>query len=112
MPNPALIKINRPRPTCLLCSELVAIRGEKSKLGFPKYFKHCNMHNRRNHRRYLKEACELCGFKPVHRCQLDVDHKDCNNKNNDPSNLQTLCANCHRLKTHLAKDWLKKSLKD
>lgn len=25
--------------------------------------------------------------------------------NNDPSNLRTLCANCHRLKTALAEDW-------
>jgi len=37
-------------------------------------------------------------------CQLDVDHKDGDRKNNLESNLQTLCANCHRLKTFLSGD--------
>ncbi|OYW72998.1 MAG: hypothetical protein B7Z37_23290, partial [Verrucomicrobia bacterium 12-59-8] len=32
---------------------------------------------------------------------LEVDHIDGNHKNNDPSNLWTLCANCHREKTWL-----------
>ena len=54
---------------------------------------------------YKKTSCEFCGFLPVHTCQLDVDHIDGNHSNNEPSNLQTLCANCHRLKTFLNKDW-------
>lgn len=54
---------------------------------------------------YKKDECSFCGFVPVHSCQLDVDHIDGNKKNNDVSNLQTLCANCHRLKTQLQKDW-------
>lgn len=49
--------------------------------------------------------CELCGFVAVHPCQLDVDHIDGDKVNNDPSNLQTLCANCHRLKTWENSDW-------
>lgn len=52
-------------------------------------------------------VCEECGFIPVHPCQLDVDHRDGNHDNNDPSNFQTLCANCHRLKTFMSKDWEK-----
>ena len=56
------------------------------------------------HRLYKKDCCELCGFKAEHTVQLDVDHIDGDNKNNDPINLQTLCANCHRLKTLLNKD--------
>jgi hypothetical protein len=59
-----------------------------------------------------KTSCELCGFLPQHICQLDVDHKDGNNKNNDHSNLQTICANCHRLKTYLNKDWENKEPKN
>ena len=51
-----------------------------------------------------KLHCEKCGFIAEHRVQLDVDHIDGNNKNNDLSNLQTLCANCHRYKTFLNKD--------
>ncbi len=53
---------------------------------------------------HKKDYCEHCNFKPVHISQLDVDHIDGDRHNNDPSNLQTLCANCHRLKTHLNGD--------
>ena len=52
-----------------------------------------------------KSYCENCKFIPIHMCQLDIDHIDGNHKNNSPENLQTLCANCHRLKTYLNKDW-------
>ena len=55
--------------------------------------------NRKPWQAYRKDHCEKCGFIPEHICQLDVDHIDQNQKNNDPENLQTLCANCHRLKT-------------
>lgn len=48
--------------------------------------------------------CEKCGFKAEHPSQLDVDHIDGNRHNNDPANHQILCANCHRLKTALAKN--------
>ena len=53
------------------------------------------------YRRYKKDKCEFCGFIPVQLCQLDVDHIDGNHKNNLVENLQTLCANCHRLKSFL-----------
>ena len=57
--------------------------------------------------KYKKDRCESCRFIPVHTCQLDVDHIDGNRDNNNPSNLRTLCANCHRLKTFQNKDWIK-----
>ena len=53
---------------------------------------------------HKKDKCEHCGFVPVHASQLDVDHIDGDRWNNDPANLRTLCANCHRLKTHLHGD--------
>jgi hypothetical protein len=56
------------------------------------------------YRIYKKDFCEKCGFVANHPCQLDVDHIDGNNKNNELTNLQTLCANCHRYKTFLNKD--------
>ena len=54
-----------------------------------------------------KEYCEnkdgrlgfKCTAKIIHRTMLQVDHIDGNPSNNDPSNKQTLCANCHRYKT-------------
>lgn len=57
---------------------------------------------------FKKDKCEQCNFVPVHSCQLDVDHIDGNKDNNSESNLQTLCANCHRLKTHVNKDYMAK----
>lgn len=47
--------------------------------------------------KYKKDYCERCKFKAVNKCQLDVHHKDRNHGNNDLNNLETLCANCHRL---------------
>lgn len=54
--------------------------------------------------RHRKNFCEECSFVPVHPCQLDVDHTDGDHENNCLSNLRTLCANCHRLKTQQNKD--------
>ena len=49
------------------------------------------------YRRHLADACENCGFVPEDPCQLEVHHVDRNRSNNNPANLRTLCANCHRL---------------
>ena len=62
---------------------------------------------KRPYRLFVSNKCSNCGFIPMHICQLDVDHIDGNRNNNNISNLQTLCANCHRLKTFLSKDWIK-----
>jgi 5-methylcytosine-specific restriction endonuclease McrA len=48
-------------------------------------------------RRYLKIACESCGFVPEQERQLEIHHIDQDRLNNDPANLQTLCSNCHSL---------------
>lgn len=61
----------------------------------------------RPHRKTMQDFCQKCGFIPENMCQLDVDHIDGNHKNNKKDNLQTLCANCHRLKTFNNKDWQK-----
>ncbi len=57
--------------------------------------------------KYRKSFCEFCGFIPLNMCQLDVDHINGNHKDNSKENLQTLCANCHRLKTYNQRygDW-------
>lgn len=58
----------------------------------------------KSYRKNVKSSCERCGFIPEHICQLDVDHIDNNHNNDEESNLQTLCANCHRLKTQNHKE--------
>lgn len=55
-------------------------------------------------RKHKGDTCERCGFIPEHTCQLDVDHRDGDKKNGNPDNLQTLCANCHRLKTAISRE--------
>ena len=61
-----------------------------------------------SYRKHKKDHCEQCGFVALHTVQLDVDHIDGDRTNNNPNNLQTLCANCHRLKTHTNEDHLKR----
>lgn len=56
------------------------------------------------YRQFKKNHCESCNFLALDPCQLDVDHIDGNHNNDSPDNLQTLCANCHRLKGKLNGD--------
>ena len=59
-----------------------------------------------SYKKHKGDRCEDCGFVAKYSAQLDVDHIDGNHGNNDISNLQTLCANCHRAKTVEAGDHL------
>jgi hypothetical protein len=62
--------------------------------------------------RFKKLFCEnkdgrlgyVCNFTMQIFSQLEVDHIDGDPYNNDLSNLQTLCCNCHRYKTMMNKD--------
>lgn len=96
------------RPSCKECGS-PAQRGHRRKDGTHSYLPYCThcYHNSRPHRAHKKKVCEKCRFVAVHKCQLDVDHIDGNHDNNDKSNLQTLCRNCHSLKTWLNKDYIK-----
>lgn len=46
------------------------------------------------------DTCEGCGFVAAHPCQLDLDHINGDRRDHRLENLQTLCANCHRLKSY------------
>lgn len=82
------------RPLCSLCDkkEYSPVSRRKTTIRYLDK-------KRRPYRSKVKDKCERCGFVPEHSCQLDVDHIDTDHTNNAPENLQTLCANCHRLKT-------------
>lgn len=96
------------RPICG-CGNLGKTIGLDAK-GRKKYANICGTCRRRG-RRNKKPYCEMCGFVAIDLVQLDVDHKDGNPKNNNEDNLQTLCANCHRLKSKINNDWRKLSEK-
>lgn len=53
---------------------------------------------------YVKTGCVMCGCNDID-C-LQIDHIDGNRHNNNESNKQILCANCHQKKTKLNGDHL------
>lgn len=87
------------------CDNPRMFSGKRSKLGFKIYKTYCSSHckkffrTKHKYKAHKKDFCEQCGFMG-HPCQLDVDHIDQDHLNASISNLQTLCANCHRLKTY------------
>ena len=97
------------RPLCIDCGA-PAMKGGRTKAGRKFYKKRCSICNtgkyKKRYRNFKKDHCERCGFLPEDPCQLDVDHIDGNKRNDSQENLQTLCANCHRLKTKRNKDWV------
>ena len=89
------------------CGKLVRSKG-RADSGNQIWDKLCWTCRGNSYRVHKKLHCESCDFIALHPVQLDVDHIDGNRANNDIDNLQTLCANCHRLKTHINKDHLRR----
>jgi len=56
-------------------------------------------HRKKPYLKYREDKCRRCGFMPENVCQLTVDHIDRNRNNHNVVNLQTLCHNCHNLKS-------------
>lgn len=88
----------------------------QSEFEFKSNKKYCSRNCKQKARRkpYLlqrKIQCDNCGFVAEHICQMDIDHIDGVHTNNSENNLQTLCANCHRLKSHINEDTTHSSYK-
>jgi len=93
------------RKLCAVCGRNPRKFRRLSKSGYRMYKRRCSSCDKkafgtRGYTLHKKAACEVCEFVPEHPCQLDVHHKDGFHDNHDPSNLETLCANCHRLVHH------------
>ncbi len=93
------------------CGNRLSSKGRDHR-GIKRYRRMCHQCRTKKYAIHKKTYCEICGFIPVWLGQLDVDHVDGNNQNNDKENLQTLCANCHRLKTYNNKDFYNKLFND
>lgn len=96
---------------CVVCGPSVRIKKAYKKRGNGKQHYRCyhkylvtKLHIERPWQFHKKEYCETCGFVAKHECQLTVDHIDGNRYNNEISNYQTLCHNCHVLKSWENKD--------
>lgn len=97
-----------PERICSTCNRRTSSYN-RSELGFKVYTNICGScaykkKKKRGTSLYFYQKlkifmCERCNFIPEDSCQLDVDHIDGNHYNDSYDNLQTLCANCHRLKT-------------
>jgi 5-methylcytosine-specific restriction endonuclease McrA len=92
------------------CGRLTCKSGKKNVAGDDTFHTYCTACRKARRAKYpiyhiyKKDSCERCGFIPEHPQQLDVDHIDGDKFNGELDNLQTLCANCHRLKTALNED--------
>jgi len=121
------------RPTCSHadCTKKGRLTGKYRVDGTPIFKKLCKSHESQQcaenagmtvldwlnsfhaYRQHRKTCCEnvdgrlgfKCTYKIMYSGQLQVDHIDGDPSNNDPSNLQTLCCNCHAYKTHMCKDY-------
>lgn len=69
--------------------------------GNPRWDRICTSCHRSNYvkpwQKFRGDSCEVCGLTPFFpNWALDVHHRDEDKTNNDPENLMTLCASCHR----------------
>src|ERR1035437_7005192 len=100
------------RPLCKTCQRNPCKTNGFSKSGEQKYSSICSQcqkrkypgsanrkgnRKRQKYRKHLGQKCERCGFVPEDTCQLDMHHKNKNHNDNSITNLETLCANCHRV---------------
>ena len=121
------------RPLCIHpgCNNRGQHMGNYRKDGTPIFRKYCTKHHHERqaekkgltsnqwlnsfhpYLQFRKDYCEnkdsrlgfKCNYKIRFSGLLQVDHKNGNPTDNRPSNLQTLCANCHIFKTFENKDY-------
>ncbi len=125
LPRHVLSEINEDARTamCLVCGP-TAVQRQGEQHGHTRWRCRASERWRVSQRRRPRQrlivknkgsVCVVCGFVAEHPCQLDLHHVDGNPHNHALANLQTVCANCHRLitlrqrKVRFASDNLKAS---
>ena len=92
--------INFEGDLCVDCGVRPKALHEYAEDGTPRYKKRCTSCHSARYRtpwsRHRKDYCEACNYKPFWARALSVHHRDGNNKNNELTNLMTLCHNCHQ----------------
>ena len=97
--NPQKRKKDKYQALCSSCDHALWSAGARKRYRDKRYRPYTTVHQK-------QLICSSCSFQAVHLCQMDIDHIDGDGTNDVAENLHTLCANCHRLKTQLNRDWL------
>jgi 5-methylcytosine-specific restriction endonuclease McrA len=88
---------HNPNKICSVegCGKLGKSKGMCPSCGMFRRVNKCNLHQTHAHRyqytKFKKEKCETCESV----LKLTVHHVDNNPKNNEESNIMTLCRKCH-----------------
>ena len=93
-------RLNNEGDLCKECgTEAVRFKGYAAN-GEPRWDGKCSSCHRGDYNfpwlKHRKSSCEGCGHTPFFIRSLDVHQRDGDKSNNDPYNLMTLCATCHR----------------
>jgi 5-methylcytosine-specific restriction endonuclease McrA len=104
--NPNAIK-RRSKSGLVFCSRVCkefaqSIQGGVSEIQ-PKHYKTGEANYREIAYKFLERKCNRCQYSK-HVQILEVHHKDRNRKNNQISNLEVLCPNCHMEEHFLQND--------
>jgi hypothetical protein len=98
------------------CNRLAMNKGYLAGTKFVKRANYCSRHMKDgSYKNHTKDYCEnrdgrldfKCKYKNFYFGTLAVDHKNGDHQDNRPKNLQTLCHNCHAVKTQI--DYHKKN---
>lgn len=108
-----LIKEKKPKHNCASCGEEIEVSKYRNTRNEEYYCnRDCYNKRRKISLKRLKRGTKYydnllnnskCKCGVLDKYLLQIHHKDGNHNNNEPNNLEIVCANCH-IKRHLKKD--------
>jgi hypothetical protein len=91
------------RKLCSNCELQLVKPNGISKHGFTKWHKYCSscaksLYSKKiSYKTNKNSTCEICNFKAIDKCQLDLIYLDGDEKNKEVGNIKMICANCSRI---------------